>query len=82
MESAEAFYAARRQFGGVTQMKEELRERRALPPIDVLFQDVRYAFRQLRNAKKFTASAAITLALGIATIAASRSVRFVIRLPR
>ena len=29
---AEAYYAARRQFGGVTQMKEDLRERRALPP--------------------------------------------------
>ena len=37
MRPNEAFYAARRQFGGVTQMKEELRERRALPPLDILF---------------------------------------------
>jgi macrolide transport system ATP-binding/permease protein len=65
MEPAEAFCAARRQFGGVTQVKENLRERRAMPPLDVVVQDVRHAFRQLRQAKGFTASAALTLALGI-----------------
>jgi hypothetical protein len=65
MPPAEALYAARRQFGGVTQMKEELRERRSLAPVDVLVQDVRHAFRQLRRATWFTASAALTLALGI-----------------
>jgi predicted permease len=65
LEPAEAHYAALRQFGGVTQMKEELRERRALPPWDVLAQDVRHALRGLWNAKGFTASAAMTLALGI-----------------
>jgi hypothetical protein len=35
MDPAEASYAARRQFGGVTQVKQDQRERRALPIIDV-----------------------------------------------
>ena len=70
MDPAEACYAARRQFGGVTQVKQDLRERRALPLVDVLLQDVHHAFRRMRKAKRFTASAALTLALGVgATIA-------------
>ena len=46
-------------------MKEELRERRALPPLEVLVRDLRHAFRQLRRARWFTASATLTLASGI-----------------
>jgi len=65
MDPVEARYAARRQFGGVTQMKEALRDRRALPPLDVLGQDARHAIRGLWHAQGFTAAAAVTLALGI-----------------
>jgi putative ABC transport system permease protein len=65
IDPTEAAYAARRQFGGVTQMKETLRDRRALPPLDVLVQDVRHAFRQLRKAKWLTVAAVLTLAVGI-----------------
>src|SRR5437867_9780850 len=70
MDPAEAFYAARRQFGGVTQVKENARERRTLPFVDLLARDVRHAFRQLRKATALTAAAALTLALGIAAATA------------
>lgn len=65
MSPEEARYAARRQFGGVAQIKEELHERRGLPHLEILWRDVCYALRQLRNAPAFTVAAALTLALGI-----------------
>jgi predicted permease len=64
MEPVEAIYAARRQFGGVTQVKQDQRDRRALP-VDMLVQDLCHASRQLRKAKGFTLTASVMLALGI-----------------
>jgi predicted permease len=62
---ADAQYAARRQFGRVTRVKEDLRERRALPGLDAIARDLRHAIRQLRRTPWFTCTAAVTLALGI-----------------
>jgi hypothetical protein len=70
LDPSAAFNAARRQFGGITQMREDLWERRALAPWDGLARDARHAFRQLRKAKWFAGSAALTLALGVGASAA------------
>jgi macrolide transport system ATP-binding/permease protein len=65
---------ARRQaliaFGGVDQAKERRRDAGRLAFLDVLFQDVRYAIRQLRKNRGFALTAIVVLALGIATAVA------------
>jgi predicted permease len=65
MEPAEAFDAAKRQFGGVTQTKEAIREHRGIPVIEDFIQDGRFALRQFRKAFGFTAVAVSVLALGV-----------------
>jgi predicted permease len=52
-------------FGGVTQAKEQQREARGLPWLDVLMQDVRFTLRTLGRDRGFTVISVIILGLGI-----------------
>ncbi len=61
----EARRQARVELGGVEQVKEQVRMGRHGGFLDVLLQDLRMAFRMMRNNRGFTTLSIVTLAMGI-----------------
>ena len=65
MSDAEARLAARKQFGGVEQLRISHREQRGLPVVEMLSQDVRFAWRVLIRDRGFALTAMIVLGVGL-----------------
>ncbi|HKW76465.1 MAG TPA: ABC transporter permease, partial [Terriglobales bacterium] len=64
MATEDARYAAQRQFGNSTRLKEQSRETIAFQ-FETVVQDFRYALRQLRNKPGFALTAILVLGLGL-----------------
>lgn len=61
----EALRRTRLEFGGLEQLKEEIREARGVNLIETLFQDIRYGLRILGRTPVISGVAVLSLALGI-----------------
>lgn len=66
----EAARRTRLEFGGLSQVKEDLRQSRGIPFLETMARDVTFALRQLRRTPGFTVTVLLILALGIGANAA------------
>ncbi|MGD0893918.1 MAG: ABC transporter permease [Terracidiphilus sp.] len=71
LSAEEARRMALIRLGGAEQTRQAHRERRTLPWIETLFQDLRYGLRMMVRNRAFTAVAVLTLAIGIGVSATS-----------
>jgi putative ABC transport system permease protein len=65
MNPEEARRAALLKLGGVEQTKESVRDRRGIPLLETILQDVRFSLRTLRKNPGFSSVAVLTLAIAI-----------------
>src|SRR5262249_50401286 len=65
MSPKDALAAARRKLGNPTMIREEIYLMNTVRPLDSLWQDLRYAVRQMRRGPGLALAAVLSLALGI-----------------
>lgn len=65
LSAVEADYAARRQFGGLEQIKERCRDQRRWVRLELFAKEIGFAFRSLRRAPGFSLAVLLTLGLCI-----------------
>jgi putative ABC transport system permease protein len=65
MSDADARLAARKQFGGVDQLRMRHREQRGMPVVEALLQDIRFALRVLMRDRGFALTAIVVLGVGL-----------------
>ena len=70
----EARRRAQAEFGSIESMKESYRDRRGLPVVEAMAQDLRQSLRMLRRAPAIAAIAVLTLAMGVGATTAVFSV--------